>query len=632
MMNAKLKIELLSNACIALGSSYGEASDMDVYLDKQGKPYIPSKRIKGLIRSAIEEYNNISNKPIDINKLLGSPVIEGETITKGQGGSLYIENAYSSNDINTVSIKTQTAIDNKTHQAKTGSLRTTKVVNKGAIFTSNITLDKEDYQNLKNILPLLRHMGLNRNRGLGLIKVTIEEDYSSNKKLNSSIINKNTKLVKIKIKNISNLMISSVNANESISYIPSSTILGYFANKYIKLTNNETKLKKLFLDDNHLIFSNAYISDDDYNEYIPCPQFIKKFKNLSSDGRVDYINKFLNESDKSENKVERKIASLDGKYIRANVFNESVDKENFIALEPEYEYAYHHSLDKDGKVNEFYQFFSLERDQHFVSYVYGDYDKLQELFKVVNDRIVYFGKSKNSQYGKCEIEIEIVKEQQLKGNVLIFKAPVSIVVDNKEILEANEIAKKISLNSSVTNYSLKYTNLGGFNMLWGLPKIARTAIDGGSYIEFENVNSSDIVNFLDKCGVSRLDYMLVNSSDIIKFKEAKSPVKTSKLKARLTLEEEVLTKALNKYESTKNRVKLNSTQIERVLMLINETSSLRNLNDQIEQIASVSIKDKIKKIINNLNNEYDENNYKLYLITYFNLLKWEGRGNESTKQ
>lgn len=620
-MNAKLKIELLSNVCVALGSSIGEASDMDVYQDKFGNPYIPSKRIKGLIRSVIEEYNSLTNNSINIASLLGKPCEDGNSISKGVGGSLYIEDAILDNKA-TISIKTQTAIDDVTHEAKQGSLRSIKVIDKGAVFVSNISIDsQEDFDNLSKALVLLRHMGLNRNRGLGLIKATIIKDSTEIKKLNYNSINK--KLLKIKIENISNLMISSIDQNETINYIPSSTILGYFAYKYIKLTNDENKLHDLFLNENHLIFTNAYISDDKYNEYVPCPLFIKKYKNLSDSGRVEYVNKF--KKDDTKNKEERKIASLDDKYIKINTFENKIDINNLEVIEPIYEYSYHHSLDEFGKVKQFYQFLSLEKGQHFVSFVYGDIDKLKELFKVVNEEIVYFGKSRNSQYGKCKISIESVNEMKYDGNVLIFKSPVVLNIDNKELLEANDIANHIKDNLKVENYSLKYTNLGGFNMLWGLPKNARTAIDGGSYIELSGCDSIGIVNFLDKCKVSKLDYMLVNKSNLEDVYKNYIPKELNNIKISEDESLKIKSKALERYEEHKNENKLNQTQLERLLFLLKETKNLDEFNEQIGLIANDKIKGKVKKIIDYVKNDYDNNTYKLYLKTYLNLLKWEGR-------
>lgn len=627
-MNAKLKIELLSNTCVALGSSSGETSDMDVYQDKFGRPYIPSKRLKGLIRSIIEEFNYLTNNSIDINSLLGKPCETAESITKGIGGSVFIEDAILENE-SSISIKTQTAIDETTHEAMKGSLRTIKVIDKGAVFVSNVALDSDtDFNNLSKTLVLLRHMGLNRNRGLGLIKVTLEKDFNQAKKLNYNIIN--SKLLKIKIENISNLMISSIDQNETINYIPSSTILGYFANKYIKVNNDERKLHELFLTEGHLIFSNAYISDDEFNEYMPCPVFIKKYKNLSETGSVEYVNKFI--KDEVNNKVERKIASLDNKFIKVSTFENKIDINNLDLIEPEYEYSYHHSLKSNGKVDQFYQFLSLEKNQHFVGYVYGEIEKLKELFKAVNEEIVYFGKSKNSQYGKCKISIESVKEKKNNGDVLIFKAPVSLTINNKEILEANGIAKHINSNLSVDNYSLKYTNLGGFNMLWGLPKIARTAIDGGSYIELNGTKTSDIESFLNKCNVSKFDYIIVDGSNL---ENANIPYIKKEDKGIEEYKSEdllVKTQALSKYYETKNKVSINQTQLERLLLLLKETSSLNEFNKEVVLIANDNIRSKVNKLLNDVKSEYNESNYKLYLTTYLNLLKWEVRLYESNKK
>ena len=309
-------------------------------------------------------------------------------------------------------------------------------------------------------------------------------------------------------------MLSSLNQKESLPYIPSSTIYGYFANEYFKKIKNQKLFDNLFLGDNSIQFSNAYISDLEYNEYIPCPLFIKKYKNRGVNGEVEYVNKFIKEN--IDNKVEKKITSLDGKYILASTFKkEGVDLNNLKVIEPTFEYAYHHSLDEFGNVKEFFQFLSLAKGQNFVAYAYGDEKKIFELFNKVNSRNVYFGKSRTSQYGKCEIDVEPVNEnkeekhESISNNVLIFKSPVSLTLNNEEIVNPLMIAKEIN-GKSVTNYAIKYSSIGGFNMLWGLPKQSKTAIDAGSYLELM-ASLKEIKDFLDKCNVSSLDYYLIPS-------------------------------------------------------------------------------------------------------------------------
>ena len=56
LMKTKLRIQLKSDLCAASGEGLGSLIDTDVCYDKYGFPYIPSKRIKGLLREAFMEY------------------------------------------------------------------------------------------------------------------------------------------------------------------------------------------------------------------------------------------------------------------------------------------------------------------------------------------------------------------------------------------------------------------------------------------------------------------------------------------------------------------------------------------------------------------------------------------------
>ena len=55
-MRKKLQIELKSDLCAGSGESLGSLIDTDICYDEYGFPYIPSKRLKGLIKEAFIEY------------------------------------------------------------------------------------------------------------------------------------------------------------------------------------------------------------------------------------------------------------------------------------------------------------------------------------------------------------------------------------------------------------------------------------------------------------------------------------------------------------------------------------------------------------------------------------------------
>lgn len=216
MNKYNLQIELLSPALIGSGERMGALIDSDIIFDDIGLPYIPGRRIKGLLReSAIKacemlEKSNLNNF-INITKLNQVPNPEKNSykivaFLFGMPGqiepapiyfsNLFIENyekikewlEYLMNKYNAIftkesiinyftEIRQQTALEDGV--AKEGSLRTLRLAKKGLKFNGDIFIEKDDGSSLK-ILWLacenLRFLGTKRNRGFGEVKCTLFQD------------------------------------------------------------------------------------------------------------------------------------------------------------------------------------------------------------------------------------------------------------------------------------------------------------------------------------------------------------------------------------------------------------------------------------------------------------------------
>ena len=69
MLNYQIKIILKSDTLIGSGEGFGSIIDTDVVFDDLGIPYIPAKRVKGIMLESAEELNemfHVLNKNIDI--------------------------------------------------------------------------------------------------------------------------------------------------------------------------------------------------------------------------------------------------------------------------------------------------------------------------------------------------------------------------------------------------------------------------------------------------------------------------------------------------------------------------------------------------------------------------------------
>lgn len=70
-----LKIKLLSDTCIGSGESIAGVIDTDINFDKYGIPFIPAKKVKGLLKEAATDLNELFSGIYskNIKKLFGVP-------------------------------------------------------------------------------------------------------------------------------------------------------------------------------------------------------------------------------------------------------------------------------------------------------------------------------------------------------------------------------------------------------------------------------------------------------------------------------------------------------------------------------------------------------------------------------
>lgn len=209
-------IRLNSDCLIGSGKGYGAVIDSDVILDDLGIPYIPGKRIKGLLRnsacdvismfnlshiSLLDSPNNLKMCDL-IDELFGKP---GDSISSIiRVDNFFIKDYYDNYDKiqkelqyfknkfpallnhqnitqNFCNIKNQTKI-NIDGVAADKSLRTNRTVKSGILFKGKIDFEcenalQETYHKLIYYASLnLRNMGTNRTRGYGNIELEILDE------------------------------------------------------------------------------------------------------------------------------------------------------------------------------------------------------------------------------------------------------------------------------------------------------------------------------------------------------------------------------------------------------------------------------------------------------------------------
>jgi len=215
-MDYRLEITLKSAVSPGSGEGWAGMIDSDIVFDELGIPYIPARRIKGILRDNAKDviYSFMrANVPHQTSFTMGDNIPGNDLdLLFGKQGQevsapLMIGNAYLENyqeiqpwirwaehrnpsvvsrekvSMSFTSLRQQTAIDRETNTALEHSLRITRVLNPGYTFISDVRLEVENVENLdkfENLLALAvqvtRHLGSKRNRGLGEVECRLIKD------------------------------------------------------------------------------------------------------------------------------------------------------------------------------------------------------------------------------------------------------------------------------------------------------------------------------------------------------------------------------------------------------------------------------------------------------------------------
>lgn len=162
-----------------IGSGLGAGAEIDAQMlkDENGIPYIPGKTIKGLIKEACLDIHEINTKlisEIDIKNIFegNSENNIGSVATFFSNAKLdkneYIEIKDNGLSSYIYKILSSTAID-KNGIADDKSLRTIEVAMPTTLH-GTIEIDEQYKFKIKEALKWVRHIGTNRNRGLGRCK------------------------------------------------------------------------------------------------------------------------------------------------------------------------------------------------------------------------------------------------------------------------------------------------------------------------------------------------------------------------------------------------------------------------------------------------------------------------------
>ncbi len=639
---SELEITLKSDLCAASGDGFSSVIDTDVSYDKYGFPVIGGRRLKGCLKQAAEQIG--SDKIAEIFGESG----------KGYSGSLKISDAVLENyDIlkqeakfskltaeKIISLFTytraSTAIENDT--AKENSLRFTRVVKhyspfdtqKELKFYAEIELDEVYKEEFFDICKALRNIGYKRNRGFGAIECNFIHEEKKSSPLSKQISDEEERQYTYIIQLKENVMIPSNVSDETMEYIPGTSVLGMLAEKYLSVYGKNPEFDEIFLK-NHVKFSNLYISDKSGTEYFPAPVILGKIKGESG---VFNIITYANQQDKIIKPVKTGFCDFDSHIIK-----------------PLTETIYHHSTGKDSTL---YTQTSLCSDQYFRGTIAGKAKYIAILQHLLETSDIRFGRSKTAQYSNCILvkgENTALRQEQLeilKGEKFIALLLSDILIPDESAgydISVDALKKAIGLenlecdkDSEKKHSALRYRVITGYNAKWNIQKPHIRTVAAGSTLVFtaeENMTLSKRIFAGAKQNEGFGQVLFCKADDFAETSNKKELPETETFEkgilSGLILQNEKIEKmrqsAITFVKEQSGKI-INSAQVGRYLLMTQNAKDLNELISWKDDIKTDASKTFFNKIIEKSNVSEQGDLWREYLTLILTLIKYANRRGE----
>ena len=637
----KLVLKTLSNVFVSAGEGEG-LIDQDCVFDEFGIPYIPSKRIKGLLKDSandIVKFFGLKNDILD--DLFGK---KGYTIAKFHISNLYIPNYNSIKaELNLIkeqkkeiaplihpvkvksffsSIRFHTAIDNITKTAKDNSLRVFRVIDKGLTFEGEIIGDlSEKHIALLYLSALnIRYIGLARHNGYGKVQTHIDID----KKIDECIelltkgemhtekkeeekqditLDGEDHIMEFDLELVDPVVMLSKredkNTIESLDYILSTSIRGAIHKKFSKRYKDELLQK--------VLVSNAYPYKE--NPYKPIPMFIQETK----EGKVVSI---FSEKDR-----EIAIGSKPkfGFYTKSN---DHVKTLNAVKVA----YIHHNKYEnirtkKQYDEHDIFYYQAIKEGQSFRGYLIGD----KALLEAIRDTVVaelYIGRSRSAQYGRAKVKFYDIKPitakpPSKKRFVIYAVSPIVLYNQNGFSTLSTDVFQDYIKNVlgvpvKIENAIVITTTLERYIDVWHSRSPRLYAYDIGSsfLVNVEGDISEEAIKKLLFYGVGELTHLGYGKVDIyedfenIRWQEREDEPKTGQNKIEHTkyilvglLKEDLETyfeykgfeeaERFQRKKALTNEEVLTNSLIGRLRLLITNANSIEDINKFFKDIKGI---------------------------------------------
>lgn len=592
------------------------------------------------------------------------------------------------------SLRTRTAIDSKNGVAVNTSLRTTRVVNKNIVMRSKVYIDSDKDNGeletlLVNCVKGLRGIGLSNSRGLGEVRCKLEAmteadriennkfsvtvgDEAENKENKEDVEHQEDKEnqeieVKVQLELKEPIMLAGEGGiyYSSANHISGAALLGAFAGMFIKdkkLGNDAHK---------NSTFSNIFLRGKvkfgygfpvvNGKVFYPCPGSIQKAKN-----EKNYYNVANSKPSDKQLQSVRDFICLEDEIVHVCELNKEIRVHHSRAVDR----GYGHSVGEDKGTGssrknpddgDLFQYSALSAGQVFEATLRGNKKYIDVLIHCLKRREnkIQLGRSRTAEYGNVLCHFPIVKEEEIDfENVptdnftVCFLSPMvlqdsgtgRVVLDPQCFIK--EFNKKFNCNAELQNAFLKFSDLGGYNSKWRLPKPLRPVLAGGTALviktstpviisEIEKIywggNTGEgcgLVKVIDNEGMTtamKEQSLNIQTDWIIQHKRDKN--KNSVIEYLKGMQSQLKEEYMDRCEAfMTDLLDINSTSIEWVLELMYQDPGYTydTLLEEIQYVSDSSKKEKLEKFLVPCKGKSPA-----FIKSYFEKAKWEVRGQKN---
>lgn len=520
-------IELNSDACVASGESDLGVIDTEIEY-REGIPYIPAKRLKGLLREAMDDLilldfgsekirdkflGKVGSEPAGILKI-GNAYLDDENFLEkldrirqnralhGYGSDEKLKNYFTYT-------RAQTAMT-EMGVAKENSLRISRVMARGYCFAAELLLSEKLFEEeeafLDNAIRTVRHMGSNRSRGWGAVTCRPDVKDEPDVKNDRAVLaaesckpagDRKRKALYYRLR----LQEECVMETE---YVSGQQMLAIFADGFLKADGltaeeKERSFPDIFLRD-QVWFDTAYVCDGDI-VMLPAPksfQYNKKeslsggiFDMAADDGRMEW-----------DLACAKPFPYPCAGISQGIVYRKTMGRQiHFHHQRPE-DRTVGHVLKEESdsrKSGKLFQFETIEAGTEFYGSIRGDAEILEVLRQCVPDgSTVQIGGSRSAQYGKARItyvEKDLIgeyidgDEEPEAGTRITLLSPMLLRDDfGRTVTDGRAVAGEILKGcvDSLDGYEIRIWSrireIGGFNAKWGMPRKKEKALEEGTVI------------------------------------------------------------------------------------------------------------------------------------------------------